>query len=89
MSSQNKPLPVPIPPDLADKLGVTRSFLSHVNVGRKSFSILKAVEVMNLSLSDDRLAGIHFIDLRPDLTPTAKWICAPRTKKPRKMHRVK
>lgn len=87
MNPQGKPLPVPIPLDLADKIRVTRSFLSHVNAGRKRFSVLKALEVMNLSLSDDRLAGIHFIDLRPELILAVEWICAPRTKK--KMSRVK
>ena len=79
---ENKPLPVPIPLDLADRLEVTRSFLSHVNAGRKMFSVLKALEVMKLS--DDRLTGIHFTDLRPDLILTAEWICAPRAKKGRK-----
>ena len=79
MNPENKPLPVPIPMDLADKLEVTRSFLSHVNAGRKMFSVLKAVEVMKLE--DDRLTGLHFTDLRPDLTLAAKWICVPRTKK--------
>ena len=80
MNPQEKPLPIPIPLDLADRLGVSRSFLSHANAGRKSFSVLKAVEVMKLSLSDGRLTGIHFTDLRPDLVLTAEWICAPRTK---------
>ena len=79
---KNKPLPVPIPLDLADKLGVTRSFLSHVNVGRKIFSVSKAVTVMKMS--DNRLTGLHFTDLRPDLILAAEWICAPRIKKARK-----
>lgn len=81
METKNQPLPVPVPLDLADKLQVTRSFLSHVNAGRKSFSVLKALEVMELSLSDDRLAGIHLIHLRPDLAKTRKWVCAPLNKK--------
>lgn len=83
---ENKPLPIPVPPDLADKLGVTRSFLSHVNAGRKVFSVLKAIEVMKLSRWDDRLTGIHFTDLRPDLILAAKWICAPRKAKKGRRH---
>jgi hypothetical protein len=83
MNPKNRPLPVPIPPDLADKLQVTRSFLSHVNAGRKIFSLTKALEVMDLSLVDIRLVGVHLIHLRPDLAKTRKWICAPLDKKRR------
>lgn len=82
MKPKNKPLPIPIPLDLAGALGVDPSYLSHINSGRKTLSDPKAREVLELSLTDDRLTGIHYLHLRPAMEASAKWICAP-LKKPR------
>jgi hypothetical protein len=78
-----KNLPVPIPLDLADDLKVSRSYLSHINACRKRLSVLMALEVMELALVDDRLTGLHFLHLRPDLKSTREWICQPMARKAR------
>jgi len=83
MEPKKKPLPIPIPLDLADALGVDPSYLSHVNAGRKTLSDPKAREVLELSLTDSRLTGIHYLHLRPAMAPSAKWISAP-FEKPRR-----
>jgi hypothetical protein len=72
-----KRLPVPIPRDLAGVLGIDPSYLSHVNSGRKTLSIPLACRVMELSMIDPRLAGLHFLHLRPKLAPATKWLCRP------------
>jgi hypothetical protein len=85
MTSQNKPLLVPIPLDLADALEVDRSFLSHVNAGRKHLSPPKACKVMEISLTDPRLTGIHYFHLRPHSPDEKKWMRQPMN--PRKGRR--
>jgi hypothetical protein len=79
-----KPLPVPIPLDLADEIGVDASFISHVNAGRKRLPIERCNKVMKLSLVDSRLTGIHFLHLRPELEKSQNYICAPEHSKRRK-----
>ena len=52
------PIPIPIPLDLAEALGVHPSNLSHVNAGRRQLSVPKAIKLMEISLTDDRLTGL-------------------------------
>jgi hypothetical protein len=77
MKLKNKPLPVPIPLDLANDLKVDPSYLSHINAGRKTVSDPKAREILELSLTDTRMTGLHYLHLRPSMEKSAKWISAP------------
>ena len=79
-----KPLPVPIPYDLAEELGVQPSNLCHINHGRRRLPIAKCIRLMQIALEDDRLAGLSFVDLRPELKPAVPWICQ---KTPRRRER--
>ena len=79
-----KPLPVPIPYDLAEELEVQPSNLCHINAGRRRLPIDKCIRLMEIALKDDRLAGLSFVDLRPELKPAVPWICK---KTPRRRER--
>jgi predicted transcriptional regulator len=74
---KRKPLPIPIPLDLAELLGVHPTQICHINAGRRKPTIEVARKVMELSLDDDRLSGLHFLNLRPDLKKVKHWICQP------------
>lgn len=72
-----EPLPVPIPLDYAPKLGVSESFLSHVNAGRKVMPWVRAIEVLRLSRRDPRLRELRIWHMRPDYDDV---ICSRRHK---------
>ena len=79
-----KALPIKIPSDYAELLGTNPSNICHANAGRRRFSITQAIKLMEASLTDDRLAGLSFVDLRPELKPAVPWICK---KTPRRRER--
>lgn len=70
-----KPLPIPIPYDLADDIGILPSNLCHINAGRRRLTIEKCIRLMEIAQEDDRLLGLSFIHLRPELKPAVPWIC--------------
>lgn len=77
-----KPLPIPIPPDLAEALEIRPSTLSHVNAGRRHFTVEQSIKVMEASLEDYRLKGLHILDLLPPKNqPARKWIIKPLPKR--------
>ncbi len=81
-----KPIPVPIPLDLAGALGVHPSNLSHVNAGRRHLSVPKAIQLMGLALTDDRLIGLSYYHLRPEQKAAHPYVClgCPHKKKVRR-----
>jgi hypothetical protein len=80
--SPMEPLPIPIPPDLAETLEIHPSNISHVNMGRRHFTAEQAVRVMEASLEDPRLKGLHILDLLPlKYQLTRKWIVKPLPKR--------
>ena len=68
------PLPIQIPSDYADVLGVDASHIYHANAGRRRFTILQANKLMEASLTDARLTGLDFLHLRPELEDSKKWL---------------
>lgn len=70
-----KPIPVPIPLDLAEALEIHPSNLSHVNAGRRFLPIVKCIQLMEIAAGDERLTGLCFIHLRPELKPALPWLC--------------
>jgi predicted transcriptional regulator len=81
-----EPLPVPIPSDLAEVLKVHPSKISHVNMGRRRLTPEQAIKLMEISLTDTRLKGLHIIDLlHPKYQPTRPWICKPLPKRLRRV----
>ena len=70
-----KPLPVPIPFDLAEALEVHPSNISHVNAGRRKLPFNKCIWLMDIAQSDNRLTGLCFIHLRPELKPALPYLC--------------
>lgn len=81
-----KPLPIPIPKDLAEVLKVHPSNLSHVNAGRRTLAVAKAIQLMKISLTDERLTGLAYYHLRPEQKPAHPYVClgCPYKKKGRK-----
>ena len=77
-----KPLPIPIPADLSDSIGTHPSNISHVNMGRRHLTHEQADRVMKLSLTDERLKGLHILDLlHPKNQLTRKWMVKPLPKR--------
>jgi hypothetical protein len=60
------PLPIKIPFDYADLLGCSVSQISHINSGRRQASIEQSRLLIEASLTDPRLEGLHYIDLHPE-----------------------
>jgi hypothetical protein len=73
--SPMKPIPVPIPLDLAEALEIHPSNLSHVNAGRRRLPIDKCIRLLEIAETDPRLTGLCFIHLRPELKPAVPWLC--------------
>jgi hypothetical protein len=59
-------LPVQIPLDYAEELGVDASFLTHVNRGRRNLSPANAIKLLGLAANDKRLRGLTIQMLRPE-----------------------
>ena len=70
----NTPLPIQIPPDYADVLGCDGSHISHCNVGRRQFTKEQAAKLVVAALTDPRIEGLTFYDLRRELKPYRKYL---------------
>ena len=68
------PLPIQIPSDYADVLGVDASHIYHANAGRRRFSVPQSNRLMEASLTDPRLAGLTFLQLHPELEESQRWL---------------
>ena len=68
------PLPVQIPSDYADLLGVDASHIYHANAGRRRFTIPQSNRLMEASLTDPRLTGLTFLQLHPELEESRRWL---------------
>ena len=75
--SKQKPLPIKIPLDYAEVLGVDRTHLSHVNAGRRRLNRDHCYVVLEASLSDERLTGLHFLHLWPGDIRSKRWLDVP------------
>lgn len=79
------PLPVVIPLDLADVLGVHFTFISKINNGHIPVPLDFAIRVLWLALNDERLAGLTLLDMKPELGVAIPYLCsAKHRRKPRK-----
>ena len=78
-----EPLPIQIPPDYADVLGCDGSHISHCNVGRRQFTKEQAAKLVVAALTDPRIEGLTFYDLRQELVPHRKYLQDPSKKKGR------
>lgn len=68
------PLPIQIPSDYADVLGVDVSHIYHCNAGRRQFTTSQSERLIEASEIDPRLAGLDFLQLHPELeTSFRKW----------------
>ena len=81
-----KPLPIPIPYDLADALEIDPSNICHINAGRRRLTMDKCIILMELSLGDKRLTGLCFIHLRPELKPALPYLCPKKKGRGRAKH---
>lgn len=70
-----KPLPVPIPSDLAEALQVDASFISKVNNAKTPVPLDFAIDVMKLAVTDERLTGLSLLDMKPELKPAMPFLC--------------
>lgn len=59
-------LPIQIPLEYAEELGVDRSHLTHVNKGRRHLSPVSAIKLLELAEKDKRLRGLTINMLRPE-----------------------
>jgi len=75
-----KPLPIPIPYDLADVLETDPTNICHINAGRRHLSIAKCIRLMEIAGEDSRLTGLDFIHLRPELKPALPYLCSKRNR---------
>ena len=84
MAKKGRPLPVPIPPDLADAIDTHPSNISHWNKGDRPIPFPKAIRIMEIAETDERLTGLCLIHLRPEqkLVKPA-WLTMPCKKKGR------
>ena len=79
----NTPLPIQIPPDYADVLGCDGSHISHCNAGRRQFTKEQTAKLVVAALTDPRIEGLTFYDLRHELQPYQKYLSDPPKKKGR------
>lgn len=70
-----KPLPIPIPPDLAEAIGAHPSDISHWNKGERPIPFLKCIRIMELAENDGRLTGLCLIHLQPKLKLALPYLC--------------
>ena len=65
-----------IPTDYAEIAGVHPSNISHVNAGRRHFTVEQAVRVMDAAVDDPRLRGLHILDLiHPKYKLAMPYLC--------------
>jgi len=62
-----KPLAIKIPGDYADKLGIHFTTLSKINAGTRKLDPDKACLLLVISKWDERLKGLTFYDLCPEI----------------------
>ena len=81
-----EPLPIQIPPDYAEVLGCDGSHISHCNARRegRQFTKAQAAKLVVAALTDPRIAGLSFYDLRQELKPFRKYLQDPPKKKGRR-----
>ena len=82
-----EPLPIQIPPDYAALLGCDGSHISHCNVGRRQFTKEQAAKLVVAALTDPRIEGLTFYDLRRELKPYQKYLSMPPKMKGRRRAR--
>jgi len=75
-STKPRPLPVPIPKDYQKILGIDPTYLSRVNRGLRHLSQDLSDKVLSHARDnkDSRLAGLTWLDLRPQDAPSQKWL---------------
>jgi hypothetical protein len=72
-----KPLPIRIPLDYAEIIGVDRSHISHVNAGRRPLNREHCYTILEASLTDPRLEGLHILHFRPGDIRSKRWLDVP------------
>lgn len=70
-----KPLPIPIPLDLADELQTLPSNICHMNAGRRPVPFLTAIKLMEIARTDKRLTGLCLTHLRPEQKLAIPYLC--------------
>jgi hypothetical protein len=70
-----KPLPIPIPLDLADVLDTDPSNICHMNAGRRPVPYFTAIRIMELAKYDSRLTKLELTDLRPEQELARPYLC--------------
>ena len=68
------PLPVKIPQDYAEVLGVHPTEISHVNAGRRTLSWPRCLILLEHARSDPRLAGLDILELRPEIEDRSPFL---------------
>lgn len=84
MNPRYKPLPVPIPGDYHELLGLKdASFIYHVNAGRRRFRDDQVHLILEAAASDRRLKGLTILHLRQEIEQFMPYICklCPRDRK--------
>jgi hypothetical protein len=76
----SRPLPIPIPPDLAGEIGTHPSNISRWNKGERPIPFLKSIRIMELAEDDERLFGLCLIHLRPELKLAKPYLCLKKKK---------
>ena len=76
MKEKSRPLPVQIPLDYIKILGIDNSHLSRVNRGLRHLSQDLSDKLLSHARDnkDSRLAGLTWLDLRPQDAPSQKWL---------------
>lgn len=82
-----KILPIPIPLDYAEVLGVDRTHLTHVNRGRRQLSAVTALKLIEYADSDPRLQGLTIFMLRPEAGAYRKFFLKAWKKSSRRLMR--
>jgi hypothetical protein len=78
------PFPVPIPLDYAEVLDVDRSHISHANAGRRPLGEKHWRPLLQASLTDPRLEGLHILHFKANLDWMKPWLDIPFPSKPPK-----
>lgn len=81
------PLPIPIPLEYADVLGLDRTHLTHVNRGRRQLSAGSALKLLELAEKDSRLRGLTIFMLRPEAAAYKKFFLKAFKKSTRRLKR--
>jgi hypothetical protein len=84
-----RPLPIKIPGDYAEKLGVHFTTLSKINHGTRRLPLDKCCLLLSMAKDDERLEGLTIYHLIPELEMARRFLCPDESLPPKRKKKNK